>query len=151
MTQESGCCFFSWWAQAPYALYFQLFVAYVLQLFNICLQKQMPVPKNQWCCKKEFAEFEVFLDRCIRRRGKERKKHIQKLHEFFCDKVYDITMRQRGYFMEILNEKKTINTRLQSVLNKNSFLEDANATLRQKLAVKGVFSHNLASSNESAS
>ena len=115
------------------------------------LQKQMPVPKNQWCCKKEFAEFEVFLDRCIRRRGKERKKHIQELHEFFCDKVYEITMRQRGYFMEVLNEKKAINTRLQSVLNELSFLEDTNATLRQKLAVKGVFSHSLASENESAS
>jgi DNA-binding PadR family transcriptional regulator len=111
----------------------------------------MPIPQNIVCCKKEFAEFKVLMSKALKHRGKHRQKYLDRIDEFFCDKVYEITMCQRRYFMEVLNEKKTINNRLQSVLNKNSFLEDANATLRQKLAVKGVFSHNLASSNESAS
>ena len=111
----------------------------------------MPTPKNSVCCKEEFAEFKVLITKALKHRGKHRQRYLDRIDEFFCDKVYEITMRQRGYFMEILNEKKAINTRLQSVLNELRSLEDTNAALRQKLAVKGVFSHNLASSPESAS
>ena len=111
----------------------------------------MPIPKNSVCCKKEFAEFKLLITKALKHRGKHRQRYLDRIDEFFCDKVKEITMRQRGYFMEILNEKKAINTRLQSVLNELSFVQSENAELRQKLAVKGVFSHNPASSTESAS
>ena len=111
----------------------------------------MPVPKNSVCCKEEFAEFKVLITKALKHRGKHRQWYLDDIDKFFCDKIKEITMRQREYFMEILNEKKAINTRLQSVLNELSFLEDTCAALRQKLAVKGVFSHNLASETESAS
>ena len=108
-------------------------------------------PKNRACCQSEFADFKVLLERVVRRRGKERQKHILKLEEFFCDKVYEIMMRQRGYFTEVLKEKRELETRLRSVLNEKGFLEDQNFELRQKLAVKDVFLHNPSSSTESAS
>ena len=111
----------------------------------------MNFPKNWVCCQTEFAEFKVMLERVVSRRGKRREKHVQELEEFFCDKVYEIMMRQRGYFTEVLKEKRALQTRLQSVLNEKSFLEDQNFDLRQKLAAKDVFSHNLSSSSESAS
>ena len=108
-------------------------------------------PKNWVCCQSEFAEFKVMLERVVSRRGKRREKHILELEEFFCDKVYEIMMRQRGYFTEVLKEKRELETRLRSVLNEKGFLEDQNFELRQKLAVKDVFLHNPSSSTESAS
>ena len=114
-------------------------------------ENKMPVPKKEWCCKTEFAEFKELLDRAFRRRGKERQNHINELEEFFCDKVYEITMRQKGYFTEVLGREKAVKTRLQSVLNELRSLEDKNHDLRQKLASKDVSRHNLSSSSESAS
>ena len=109
------------------------------------------VPKNHACCQAEFAEYKAMLDRILDRRGKRREKHIQELDEFFCDKVREIMMRQRGYFTEVLLEKKALQTRLQSVLNEKSNLEDKNHDLRQQLAAKDVFSRNPSSSLENAS
>jgi len=108
-------------------------------------------PKNWACCQTEFAEFKVMLERVVLRRGKRREKHVQEIEEFFCDKVYEIMMRQRGYFKEVLDREKALQTRLQSILNEKSNLEDQNYDLRQKLAAKDVFLHNPSSSLESAS
>ena len=97
------------------------------------------VPSKQYCCQTEFAEFKVFLERVVSRRGKRREKHVLELEEFFCDKVYEIMMRQRGYFKEVLDREKALKARLQSILNEKSFLEDQNFDMRQKLAAKDVF------------
>ena len=120
-----------------------------LNLFR--MKTNMSVPKKEWCCKKEFADFKILLDRVVQRRGKRRDKHVTELDEFFCDKVYEITMRQKGYFTEVLEREKAVKTRLQSVLNELRSLEDNNHDLRQKLAAKDVFSHNLSSSPVNAS
>jgi len=109
------------------------------------------VPKKAVCCKTEFAAFKVLMAKALKHRGKHRQKCLEEIDEFFCDKVYEIMMRQRGYFKEVLDREKALQTRLQSVLNEKSFLEDQNFDLRQKLAAKDVFSHNLSSSSESAS
>ena len=109
----------------------------------------MNVPKNQACCQTEFAEFKVLMAKAMKHRGKHRV--MKEIDEFFCDKVYEIMMRQRGYFKEVLLEKKALQTRLQSILNEKSNLEDQNYDLRQKLAAKDVFLHNPSSSLESAS
>ena len=91
----------------------------------------MSVPKKEWCCQKEFANFKILLDRVVQRRGKRRDKHVTELNEFFCDKIYEIIMRQKGYFTEVLITKRALKTRLQSVLNELSHLEDQNHDLRQ--------------------
>ena len=111
----------------------------------------MSVPKNEWCCRAEFAAFKILLDKVLRRRGRERLKHRTAIDQFFCDKIYEITMRQRGYFTEIMKEKQGLTTRLQSVLNELTALEDKNHGLRQKLAIRDGSSHNLSSWNENAS
>ena len=111
----------------------------------------MPIPKNSVCCKEEFAEFKVLITKALKHRGKHRQRYLDRIDEFFCDKVYEIMMRQKGYFTEIMKEKRELEIRLQSVLNEKSYLEDQNHDLRHKLATKGVFSHSPASSQESAS
>ena len=109
------------------------------------------VPKKEFCCKSEFVEYKILLDRVVNRRGKRREKHIQDLDKFFCDKIYEVMMRQKGYFKEILNREKELQLRLESVINENRFLENNNYELRQTLASKDVFSHNLEASTENAS
>ena len=109
------------------------------------------VPKNWACCQTEFAEFKLLMAKAMKHRGKHRARVMKEIDEFFCDKVYEIMMRQRGYFKEVLDREKVLQTRLQSILNEKSFLEDQNFDLRQKLAAKDVFLHNLSSSTESAS
>ena len=109
------------------------------------------VPKNQACCQTEFAEFKVLMAKAMKHRGKHRARVMKEIDEFFCDKVYEIMMRQRGYFKEVLDREKALQTRLQSILNEKSNLEDQNYELRQKLAAKDVFLHNPSSSLESAS
>ena len=111
----------------------------------------MPVPKNSVRCQKEFAEFSVLMSKALKHRGKHRQKYLEDIDQFFCDKIIEITMRQKGYFTEVLEREKAVKTRLQSVLNELRSLEDKNHDLRQKLAAKDVFSHNLSSSSESAS
>ena len=108
-------------------------------------------PKKWAFCQKEFADFDDLLERVLSRRGKRREKHVIEIKEFFCDKVYEIMMRQRGYFTEIMKEKRALEIRLQSVLNEKSYLEDQNHDLRHELATKGVFSHSPASLQENAS
>ena len=110
-----------------------------LQFFPELLNIMNHVPSKQYCCQTEFAEFKVFLERVVSRRGKRREKHVLEFEEFFCDKVYEIMMRQRGYFTEVLDREKVLKARLQSILNEKSFLEDQNFDLRQKLASKDVF------------
>jgi len=111
----------------------------------------MSVPKNWACCQTEFAEFKLLMAKALKHRGKHRARVLKEIEEFFCDKVREIMMRQRGYFKEVLLEKKALQTRLQSILNEKSNLEDQNYDLRQKLAAKDVFLHNPSSSLESAS
>ena len=91
----------------------------------------MPVPKNSVRCQKEFAEFSVLMSKALKHRGKHRQKCLEDIDQFFCDKIIEITMRQRGYFTEILNREQALKTRLQSVLNELSHLEDQNHDLRQ--------------------
>jgi hypothetical protein len=109
------------------------------------------VPEKEFCCKSEFVEFKMLLDRIVSRRGKRREKHIQDLDKFFCDKIYEVMLRQKGYFKEILNREKELQLRLESVINENMFLENTNHKLRQTLASKDVFLHNLEASTENAS
>ena len=109
------------------------------------------VPKKEWACKEEYVEFNKILERVATRRGKRKEKHIKELQIFFCDKVYEIMMRQKGYFTEVMKEKRALEIRLESVLNEKSYLEDENHDLRHKLATKGVFSHSPASLQENAS
>ena len=109
------------------------------------------VPKKEWACKEEYVEFNKILERVTTRRGKRKEKHIKELQIFFCDKVYEIMMRQKGYFTEVMKEKRALEIRLESVLNEKSYLEDQNHELRHKLATKGVFSHNPSSSQGNAS
>ena len=109
------------------------------------------MPKNWACCQTEFADFKVLLAKVLKHRGKHRERCLQEIDEFFCDKVREIMMRQRGYFKEVLLEKQALQKRLQSVLNEKNFLEDKNYDLRQKLAAKDVFSHSPSSLTESAS
>ena len=102
----------------------------------------MNFPKKHICCQGEFQEFKVLMDKALKYRGKHRQRYLEEIDEFFCEKVYEIMMRQRDYFKEILLKNKTLQTRLQSVLNEKSHLEDQNYDLRQKLASKDVFLHN---------
>ena len=122
-----------------------------LEFYSRPQQTKMPVPQNSVRCKKEFVEFSALMSKALKHRGKHRQKYLEDIDQFFCDKIIEITMRQKGYFTEVLDREKAVKTRLQSVLNELRSLEDNNHDLRQKLAAKDVFSHNLSSSPENAS
>ena len=109
------------------------------------------VPKKEYACRQEYIEFNKILDRVIRRRGKEREKHKKTLQIFFCDKVYEIMMRQKGYFKELLEEKKELQTRIRSLENELNMLEVKVCTLKQKLMQKGVSSRSLEACQVNAS
>ena len=111
----------------------------------------MFVPKREYVCKDEYTQFAAILDRMVSQRGKRREKHRRELHVFFCDKLYEIMMRQRGYFKELLDSKSELERRIHSLQNELSSLECKNHDLRQKLTQKDVFSHSLSSSEENAS
>ena len=109
------------------------------------------VPKKAVCCKSEFAEFKVLMTKALKHRGKHRQRCLEEIDEFFCDKLYEIMMRQRGYFKELLDSKSELERRIHSLQNELSSLECKNHDLRQKLTQKDVFSHSLSSSGENAS
>ena len=75
------------------------------------------VPKKEYVCREEYIEFTKLLERLLRRRGKERNKLIQKLQNFFCEKIYEVMFRQQGYFQEILNEKVELERKVKGLQN----------------------------------
>ena len=109
------------------------------------------LPKKWIFAQKEFAEFKILIAKALKHRGQHRTRVLKEIDEFFCDKMYELMMRQRGYFTEVMKEKRALEIRLQSVLNEKSYLEDQNHDLRHELATKGVFSHSPASLQENAS
>ena len=109
------------------------------------------VPKREYACRQEYIDFNKILERVKNRRGKRKEKHARELQIFFCDKVYEIMMRQKGYFKELLEEKKELQTRIRSLENELNMLEVKVCTLKQKLMQKGVSSRSLEACQVNAS
>ena len=75
------------------------------------------VPKKEYVCREEYIEFNKILERVSTRRGKRKEKHIKDLQNFFCDKIYEVMFRQRGYFQEILDEKVALERKVKGLQN----------------------------------
>ena len=84
------------------------------------------VPKREYVCREEYIEFNKILERVRARRGKRKEKHIKDLQIFFCEKIYEVMMRQRGYFTEILTEKVELERKVKGLQNEINSLRYEN-------------------------
>jgi len=97
------------------------------------------IPKKEIACRKEFAEFRVLLTKALKHRGKHRQQYLNDIDDFFCNKIVEITMRQRGYFTEVLQEKQELKRKIKSLENEVESLRRDQQNQRQRtLSLKDI-------------
>ena len=95
------------------------------------------LPKKEITCRNEFAEFKVLLTKALKHRGKHREKYLNDIDEFFCNKMHEVIMRQRGYFAEVLDEKKELKRKIKSLENEvDSLRRDQKSEQRKVMSLK---------------
>ena len=81
-------------------------------------------PPHACMCQSELYQFDLILNKMLSARGNRRTKHKAALRTYFCQVAYDITMRQREYFKELLKELETTKKKHQSAQDVPATSED---------------------------